>query len=338
MTEQTYVPSINTVNIWGLGGTGIDVVRAAKTIATADDLSPVMPNINYAFVDTSDSNMENLDINEVYRLKGLKRGGGKDRELVKREARPVMPEILQQFGDADLHIVVAGISGGTGSGLLVSLLGNLLTNGANVALVLLSDETSTVSTTNAINTMADLEQLATHEQIRQDLTIALSTNDPKQSHAENDGPAIATVLALAEYASGTNKRLDIEDVRNLLCISNTTHHEIGLNELVVTTDPNVLTNLPNIAGLGAVMKSEDSVLPELEIDYDAIGYATIDPVSSGRDKDIFLAVVPGLTGAVDRLIEARDRIAKKNNVQVQRSSLSSTEVKGNFNGGSGVSW
>ena len=139
--------------------------------------------------------------------------------------------------------------------------------------------------------------------------------------------------ALSLLASGKNTKLDRADISNFFDYTKVTHHKAGIARLEVTTDREVVSKYTTVASFAAVLASELSTVPTVDMDYDAVGYFPED--AKGYDLDFFYLINPGMNSVIDEMIKSRDALEMKKRVTVQTSSLLGDKV--GFNGNTGIS-
>lgn len=325
---QVIAPTQRTVRFWACGGTGIDLLRDYRDTARLEKQEIYSTELD-TYIDTSNSNLHGASIDNVYRVHGID-GGGKDREKVKAAVIPVLPEILLKHPAGDFNVVLFSNSGGTGSSIGPLVLGHLLKNGHNAVGIIIADHTSGKSQSNAINAMADLESIT--KQLNKTVVIHYCKNDPTKSLLDNDAKSKFVMGALSILASGKNNKLDSSDIGNFVNYPLVTHHKPGLAQLHVTLNVDEIAGKGHVAAFAALLRSENVILPQMEVDYDAIGYL---PMTSGYDADFFFAITPGMNHIVEDLLAVRKTLEMKKQVNQQTSSLLDNDGKG-FDGNSGL--
>lgn len=326
---QVITPTHRTVRFIACGGTGIDLLRDYRDTARLEK-NDIYGIEHDTYIDTSDSNLHGISAENVYRLKNID-GGGKDREKVKAAVIPVLPEILLKHPAADLNIVMFSPSGGTGSSIGPLVLGHLMKAGATVVAVMIADHTSSKSVANTINAMSDLESIS--RQLDKAIVIHYTKNDPTKSLLDNDTLAKFAMGAMSILGSGKNAKLDSSDVTNFINYPSVTHHKAGLAQLHISIDTAGFSQMDHVASFAALLRSENVILPALEMDYDAVGY--LPSLANGYDRDFFYAVTPGMNHIVNELLSARKTLEMKKQVTVQTSSML-TPGSGSFDGNSGI--
>lgn len=325
-------PVHRTVRFWACGGTGIDLLRDYRETAVLDKQDLFADELD-TYVDTSDSNMHDLSVDNVFRIPNID-GGGKDREKVKATVGPILPEILLKHPAGDLNVILFSLSGGTGSAIGPLILGHLLKGGHAAVGIVLADHTSSKSAANAINSLTDLESIAM--QLDKPVVLHYSKNDPTLSVLDNDAKSKFVMSTLSILGSGRNMKLDSSDVNNFFNFTEVTHHKAGLAQLHVTTEANDWgSKLTTVASFAALLRDEISVVPSVEVDYDAVGY--LPNTTKGYDKDFYYAVTPGMNTIVDALIDVRKNIEMRKAVNVQTSTLSVGGKSSSFDGNTGMS-
>lgn len=321
-----------SIRFWACGGTGIDLLKYYRESSGLNDVRIHAEELD-TYIDTSDANMVGVDKDVVYRVKNID-GGGKDREVVKRVIQPLLPEILLKYPAGDLNVVLFSTSGGTGSAIGPMVLGHLIKGGHTAVAVVISDGTSSKAVANSINTMSDLESIS--KQLGKAVVVHYDKNDPSKSILDNDQLSKFVMGALSILGSGKNVRMDSADITNFINYDNVTHHKTGLAQLVVTTKSDDLHGLKPLASFAALLGSELSPIPSLEVDYDAVGYMPSDD-GEGFEQEFFFGISPSMNSIVDELLEVRDQLIMKKKVNHQTSSLLADDDKKGFDNNSGIS-
>lgn len=326
---QVIAPQQRTVRFWACGGTGIDLLRDYRDTARLENQEFYAAELD-TYIDTSESNLHGASSENVYRVHGID-GGGKDREKVKAAIIPVLPEILLKHPAGDFNIVLFSNSGGTGSSVGPYILGHLLKNGHAAVAVVIADHTSGKSDSNVINSMTDLESIS--KQLNKAVVLHYSKNDPTKSLLDNDAKSKFVMGALSILASGRNNKLDSSDIHHFVNYPVVTHHKAGLAQLHVSASLDDVTEVGYVASFAALLRSENAILPKLEVDYDAVGY--LPQSSKGYETDFFFAITPGMNHIVDDLKSVRKNLEMKKQVVTQTTSLLDKDSEG-FDGNSGL--
>lgn len=99
-----------SMRIFGLGGTGLNLSR--EIYSWKDKSLDGFADIQFAFVDTSDSNFEkNIPDEEIYLLEGAI-GSGKIRATHAEDFVSRIKEIVQTFTPCHLNVVIHSLNGG----------------------------------------------------------------------------------------------------------------------------------------------------------------------------------------------------------------------------------
>lgn len=331
MNEVTTITAeTKTVRFWACGGTGIDLLRDHCERQQLAKDKECFANEQYTYLDTSAANMNGVSAEHFYRLKG-EDGGGKDREKVKAALLPVLPEILMKFPAADLNVILFSTAGGTGSAMGPYVMAHLAKAGHSVVALVIDDHRSDTAVANSINTMTDLESIA--QGLDQVIPVHYVKNDPTKTELDNDAESKFVMSALSILASGKNSKLDRTDIEHFLNYKKVTGHKAGVARLNVTTKKDELTAVGSVASFAAVLATEMSIVPAIEMGYDAIGYF---PEGHGYDQDFYFYINPGMDEVIDGLIKSRDALEMKKRVNVQSSSLLGGGAA--FNGNTGINF
>ena len=120
------------MNVYGCGGTGINIARHIAN-RSQEFNSEAFADREIFFLDTSASNLGGLNSKDpnVYIYEDAD-GAGKNRRHVANIIMENVNPVLLKFKPAEINIVIASNSGGSGSVIAPSLISELLSRGENV--------------------------------------------------------------------------------------------------------------------------------------------------------------------------------------------------------------
>ena len=257
----------NTVNIFSVGGCGINVLKKLE-------LTDEMANVKRCFVDTSMSNLRNVTVgeDEVFLFEGVD-GSGKVRaenhEIIGKHAK----HILAKFPPSKFNIVISSGSGGSGSVLGPTLASNIQGTDSQVVVILVGSTSSEIEIENSMKTLMSYDSVA--HRTKSPIVMHYLENSKESPRAVIDDAAIAAVKALLVLFSGQNDELDTADLRHWLdhkdlnkelvslhfCMSEAGYHEAGSVVTVATLahhgQETLLNPLPAYQAVGFVTRSEE---------------------------------------------------------------------------------
>jgi hypothetical protein len=262
-----------TVRIYAAGGTGANILRAYQ------DNSPkhthLLGDEQYAFVDTSLSNLVGVSADKVYHVKRpdgtVMDGAGGDRKAVGAAVLAAMPDITSKFQPGDKNIIVTSLTGGTGPAIAQIMVKYLHQKGHHCAILAVSSNESYKRVDNFIRTLTGMED--TTRTTGRPIVIALHKNDESKSRdANNVGPTF-DLAAMSILFSGMNESMDTADVNNVFDYHTVTHFGPGVALLHIAADVNKFKDLEMpIAAYAAVARDRNETIPKLNSVYDTAGY------------------------------------------------------------------
>ena len=212
--------SKNKVSIYGVGGLGINILKALP-----EELSIGYAEIVPYYIDTSDSNMRNAKTTpeNTYLFTGID-GSGKARSENHEVIAKNTLAILQQCKPEAFSIVIHSASGGSGSVISAGLVSELKKRGEQVVVIMVGSTSCQDEIDNNIKALKTYDLLAVRN--KSPITVHYLENSATISRKTIDQNASMAVLALLALFSGDNDELDTADLRNWL-----KHTKLG-NELV----------------------------------------------------------------------------------------------------------
>ena len=217
------------------GGTGINI--ADNTIKLIASLGEGFSDIVFNYVDTSRANYDKLSdpLGELFLVENKEygnktmHGSGGDRSIKAAQIMANIPDYLNskkylKKEPDEYHMVIASASGGTGSVLLPLLTRELLRRDIPVFCVVIGDSSNAMFCINTLNTLATLNKFAI--EANKPLSIVYYNNSnyfvDGLSAAEKsvNKQLFVTMTAMSLFLSGTNGKLDNQDIINFIDQSN----------------------------------------------------------------------------------------------------------------------
>ena len=301
------------VNVYGLGGTGINITTLLKQL----DIEHLKncAEIKVYQVDSSTSNLSQRRAGQdVYLLDGLD-GAGSVRAEVQAAAREFAPDIMLRMPPGDLNILVQSGGGGTGNVLGYYLTELMLGAGHNVINMMVGCYNSRKNVQNTILSLSSYKRLA------REVPVALSwfdnvTADGKSisDHLVNQ-QVVTSILLLAALWSGNHHGMDSRDLCNWLNYPRVTSYEPDVTELVIgKVVP--LDKSEVVVALASIYESQEIIEPPVrQVEYVTSGIAMTRPMLAADQALVMpmhYALKQGsLPAVLERLRVAEDQFSKQ---------------------------
>ena len=211
------------LRVYCVGGTGIDII--SPLLSEVGDLT-VWDHVDFTFVDTSDSNLPNVDPSKIYRFPGLN-GGGKNREYIVQKTQPHITTLLSLHKPKDVNLVIIGAGGASGAGAGPLVIRELMNRGANVLVGVVGTKSGSIKELN--NTVATIKTLSNYTRItKSPLAIYYLQNDDTTSMGTVDEGMRSMVKTSAALFSNLNRGVEITDITNFLHFNRVTSYDASL--------------------------------------------------------------------------------------------------------------
>lgn len=269
--EQTLIEAkAQEVKFWGVGGTGINQMKAYRNDQPRNAMQ--LAEEVFVYVDTSFANMVGSTKDNFFVVNDGK-GLGKDQVEGDKIFEAEIPKLLLKHPAGKVNVVFYSLSGGTGSTGGRRLVRALAETGNVVIAIVTGDYKSDRSTGNSLGSLINLEMDL--EAINAEYAISYHKNDPKKSLADNNEKALRTARWVSMFASGKNGHIDENDVKNFFKYSKVTRHkpQLALLEVFVREEDLLAATADTaVISYGALMKSHDDIVPDVDAAYDTVGY------------------------------------------------------------------
>lgn len=209
-----------TVAVYACGGAATNILKKLPV-----EPGEGMAELKRYFIDTSNSNMRNSNINaeEVFLFEGVD-GSGKVRsenhDLISKNTL----KILQDFKPTTFSVVTHSASGGSGAIIGGSLVAELKKRGEQVVVILIGSTNSQIEIENTLKTLKSYDAIA--DKSNSPVVVHYLENSAEHSRSSIDSAATRALFALLALFSGENDELDTADLRNWM------KHSKLRNELV----------------------------------------------------------------------------------------------------------
>lgn len=259
-----------TFNIYGCGGTGVNIIRQRDIVV--DEGLVGFPKVNLIAVDTSTANIggktpDDITLELIPGVDGM----GKSRKLALEECRPHVNKILSRNKPADFNLFIFSLSGGTGSVIGPLLMAECIKRKENVVAITVGNFTNIKETVNSRDTMATLQGISR----KLESTVAISSYwlDEENTQDVVDGLIEEDIRALMILASGDNAGLDTRDISNWINYNNVIEAAPQLVELSVYSGKSTkdLTEGPGIISVASLYVDKDQPMVSIGQAYDTYG-------------------------------------------------------------------
>lgn len=134
------------LRVYAAGGTAINIAKKSKDL-----------DVDFCFLDTSDSNLKNVNRENCFILEEVG-GAGKDRSIAHQHFKDLAGDVLIRHKPSnDLNIVSFSISGGSGASMGPLMVKELIANNYNTIAVAVDSRNSIIEIDNSIRTLKTLK-------------------------------------------------------------------------------------------------------------------------------------------------------------------------------------
>ena len=257
--------------VYGCGGTGINVARHIAN-RSQEFNSDAFADREIFFLDTSASNLGGLSSKDpnVYVYEDAD-GAGKNRRHVANIIMENVNPVLLKFKPAEINIVIASNSGGSGSVIAPSLISELLSRGENVIFFGVNSYEDRKALENVIASMKTYESIA---KLREKPVVAcLFENTPEMSENAVNKRISDNVIMLSALFSRNNEGLDTQDLRNWLNYDKVTGFNPSFSQLVIQVGEVNKSPEHHLIASAVLSPSRDNHKPYgFMVDYQTVGY------------------------------------------------------------------
>jgi len=283
-----------TVNILACGGAAANLL---KKLVISDE----MANVKRCFIDTSISNLRNVEVSEdeVFLFEGVD-GGGKVRsenhEIIGKQAK----NILAKFQPSKFSIILSSASGASGSTLSPTLVSQMQDTDAQVVVILIGSTSSEIEIENTMKTLMSFDSVA--HRTKSPIVMHYLENSKESPRAVIDEAAIAAIKALLVLFSGQNDELDTADLRHWLDHKDLGHELVSLHFCVSEAGYRESGSVVTVATLAH--HSQDTLLTPLPA-YQCVGYVTRNEADSFvGDSPLHYAISSELVATTHKRLSA----------------------------------
>ena len=207
---QTQVTKTATMRVYGVGGTGINLISNWMAKRENEELAGYA-TIDAVGIDTSRSNLLPNALEErFYHIEGLD-GGGKLRNLNVQTLLPEIKPILSKFQPRDVNVLIASAAGGSGSVLLPLLSKELIAADQITVAILVLTDGSQIETENSRKTIATLANMS--KQLDKPFVVHFVSEETRD---RADKKVREMIADLAMLFSNEHLELDRTDLKHFI--------------------------------------------------------------------------------------------------------------------------
>lgn len=257
---------VGKVRLYSCGGGGINLGKEYIEKGHSADIA----DLQVAFIDTSDSNLDDRLVDNCWLFKDLD-GSGKIRNSNDKVIAKAVPDILRKFAPGDLNIVIFTASGGTGSVVGPLILKQLLEDGHSAIGVVTGSHESIKTAENTIGTMKTLDAIA--RMTDKPVIIHFGMNEVNTPRSQVDLEAHLIIRAMTVLCSRRNHGLDTADITSFLKFNKSTDVGACLARLHVAGDIEEFEEAVKDPIAAAYLKrNQDDPQPSVFVPYSCDGF------------------------------------------------------------------
>lgn len=213
------------LNIYACGGAGINIIKNLNKISAKK-----------VFVDTSLSNLKNVDKNSVYIVEDMD-GAGKHRATTYEIFKDYVNDIIIKFKPSEnLNIVISSLSGGSGSIIAPFVARELLKQNKNVIVIGVETRNSIIEMENSVKTLKTYKSISS--QLNKSIAI-YHINEESRTEADRQALMFINLLSILVDKNATEE-FDISDLSNFINFDKVTPNEPNVGIIYVGPNVNVV--------------------------------------------------------------------------------------------------
>ena len=198
------------VRIYCCGGTGMKNGLRFRHNSQKDGLR----HLDFAFLDTSDSDLPaGVPAEELHLFRGIE-GGGKDRQYAYQQVAPKIPEALQKFPPADFNIILHSGSGASGPSIGPALVAQLMEQNKFVLVIQTGSVGSKKEVTNTIGSFRTYANFA--EDFGRPVLKFYREANETTTRKQVDEDVQSALMLCAMLFSSENRGIDTKDLEHLI--------------------------------------------------------------------------------------------------------------------------
>lgn len=181
-----------------------------------------------SYIDTSEANLSSdIDASKVYRIAvpaepgQTQRGGaGQDRKRAYKAILPHIPDLLEKFVPGEFNILVASVSGASGSSAIALLAREMIKRDQSFMIITVGELSTPKYLTNTKDSWATFENLSLS--LNRPINMAYFENRPGVLPSSIDNDVQFVIESIQALTTRFNEDLDESDIYNWLNYNNVT--------------------------------------------------------------------------------------------------------------------
>jgi len=283
MSQGLSTRPVGTIRVYACGGGGINIGK--EYLSFHEGHSADIANFEVAFIDTSDSNLDDRLVENTWLFKDLD-GSGKIRNSNDKIIAKAVPDILRKFKPADLNIVIFTASGGTGSVAGPLLVKQLLEDGHTTVGIVTGSYESIKTAENTIGTMKTLDAIS--RAVDKPVVIQFGMNRPTVPRSAIDKEAHLMIASLAMLCSRRNHGLDTADIKSFFQFNRSTDVAAQLARIhVFDTIKGFESDMKDPISVAYLKRDQDDLQPTVFAPYSCDGFM---PAVAQANTSLFFGI------------------------------------------------
>jgi hypothetical protein len=304
---------MSKITVIGCGGMGINV--ASKFVGKSES---GFAEFDVYLLDTSKSNMpKNVDDSKVYLFEGMD-GSGKLRSSNYSTINERAKEVLQKVKPGAINLVVTSANNGNGNVITGILVNELLKKDMTVVVACVGSSDSRIEIENTVKCLKSFEVIS--QRVGKPVVMMYGENSADKKRGEIDHFIESNIVLMSLFFSGSNRELDMSDLRNFLNYHKVTSYAPKLTMLDFYSGGMELDRDQALVSLVTLTDENTSSSIDIPVDYQAVGFIGDDvktkvrvglPIHMTTVANYFHPVIERLETKMATIDEARSAVVEK---------------------------
>lgn len=307
------------IMLYCAGGAGTNI--GSQFIKHRGKENPGFASLDMCFIDTSKSNLNpNIPQDTVYILDDLD-GSGKLRSSNYVALQEASNDILHHHKPTDLNVVIHSASGGSGSVIGPILVSELLNRKESVIVILIGSTSSRIETENTVKTLKSYEVISQKRSLPVIASYFENGVDAEHTRALVDQKIQTNIMVLSALFSGSNREMDMADLKNFLNYTAVTSYKPKLSYIDFFSGEIKLGKHQAIVSLATLVDEQTPSDIQSPVEYQAVGFLPeVTKSAVSVPLPIHSAVITGYyNGIIDRLDNKLASYSELRNTVVEKS-------------------
>lgn len=265
-----------TLRVYGCGGCGMNLIQSRIDIPKFDPYA----NVEMVGIDTSEANYDKSAGIPFYQIPGVS-GMGKDRGEMLGLGRDKIDPILRDYKPGTMNVVVASLSGGSGSMIAALLIRELLSRNLPCVLMGIASTDSGKEAENSLKSMQTLQQI--NKSLQAPIPFFYYENTESESQRYGDGPRDKVdafvnedIRDLALLVSEKHRELDRQDITNFFGyhrVSSVKPMMVEVRRFSGEVDNDACEKLKgHVIATASLLNDSSQPIPAMDQPYETFGY------------------------------------------------------------------